>query len=61
VVAFHINRDFRIEPAEIDFSAVPVKELWFFGATTPSQESWVLLGNLLSPSATCFEFTYPEA
>ena len=61
VVAFHLNRDFRLELSSLDFSAVPVKELWLFGASAPSQGKWLLLGNLLSPDARFFEFDYPEA
>jgi hypothetical protein len=60
VVAFHLNRDVRVELSKIDFSAVPVKELWFFGASAPDQENWVLIGNLLSTTAQYFEFKYPE-
>ena len=60
VVAFHLNRDAHIDLAELDFSSVPVKELWFFGASAPDQKNWLLLGNLLSPDAKHFEFEYPE-
>lgn len=61
VVAFHINRNIRIELFKVDFSRVPVKELWFFGATNPDVVDWVLIGDLLSPNIRYFEFNYPEA
>lgn len=59
VVAFHLNRNVRIVLSKIDFSRVPVKELWFFGGTTPDGEDWILIGNLLSPNARYFNFKYP--
>jgi hypothetical protein len=61
VVAFHLNRDIQVELSALDFSKVPVKELWFFGALSRDQLQWRLIGNLLSVDARYFEFRYPEA
>lgn len=59
-VAFHLNRTGQVRLSELDFSRVPVKELWFFGATDESQDNWLLIGNLLSQNATFFNFSYPQ-
>jgi hypothetical protein len=61
VVAFHLNRTHTVEISKLDFSKVPVKELWFVGATIPDQSNWVLLGNLLSPNWRHYFFPYPVA
>ena len=59
VVAFHLNRTGTIHLSELDFSRVPVKQLWFFGACSEHQTDWLLIGDLLSPGATYFNFSYP--
>ncbi|HET6805959.1 MAG TPA: hypothetical protein VFH59_11020 [Frateuria sp.] len=60
VVAFHINRDVRLEPASLDLSQVKVAELWFVGYLGHG-ENWLLLGNLLSPTSHPSVFEYPDA
>lgn len=60
VIAFHLNRDERIDFSEIDFSAAQVKQLWFFGATVQSKGNWLLIGDLLSNDTQHFEFQYPS-
>ena len=36
-----------------------IRELWFFGATTPSQSKWVLYGDVLS-QPSIYRFDYPR-
>ena len=36
-----------------------IRELWFFGATTPSQSKWVLYGDVLS-QPRIYRFDYPR-
>ncbi len=61
VVAFCLNRGARIEPRELRFPVGAIGELWFFGAASPDQNNWHLLGNLLSSDARAHEFAYPAA
>jgi hypothetical protein len=60
VVAFHINRTGTVHLSELDFSRIPVKQLWFFGACSENQNEWLLLGDLLTPGARYFNFSYPS-
>lgn len=60
VVAFHLNRQEHIDFAQLDFSRVPVKELWFFGCISPATQEWLLFGNVLSTGCQAFKFHYPE-
>jgi hypothetical protein len=60
VVAFYLNRDVNLRLSELNFPHGKVAELWFYGATEPSQTKWVVVGNLLSPEAKAYEFTYPS-
>jgi hypothetical protein len=61
VVAFHLNRDVSIRLSELNLPHGKVAELWFYGATDPSQATWVVMGDLLSPEAKAYEFAYPVA
>lgn len=60
VVAFHINRAHCVLLSELSMPR-GIKELWFFGASEPSQTKWFLIGNLLSDMALAYEFDYPES
>jgi hypothetical protein len=61
VVAMHINRKGFFRLSELDFTGLPIKELWFFGAKEDSAENWLVIGNLLKQNAVWHEFRYPEA
>jgi hypothetical protein len=59
VVAFHLNRDVKIVPEQLDFSRLRLGQLWFVGYTGRSTE-WLLLGDMLSIDAGASVFHYPE-
>jgi hypothetical protein len=59
VVAMHLNRTGIIQLSKLNLSALPIKELWFFGAKDASAKEWVVIGNLLNINATWHEFSYP--
>lgn len=61
VVAMHINRKCFFRLSELDFTGLPIKELWFFGAKEDSAEDWLVIGNLLKQNPVWHEFRYPEA
>lgn len=61
VVAMHINRKGFFRLSELDFSNLPIKELWFFGAKEDSAQDWLVIGNLLKSDAVWHEFRYPDA
>jgi hypothetical protein len=61
VVAFYLNTQRRIEFARLKYPVGVVAELWFFGATTPDSQRWVLAGNMLTSPVYGYEFTYPGA
>ena len=61
VVAMHINRKGLFQLSDLDFTNLPVKELWFFGAEEDSAQDWLVIGNLLKPTAVWHRFRYPEA
>ncbi|MEY3359120.1 MAG: hypothetical protein RLZZ537_187 [Pseudomonadota bacterium] len=60
VVAFHINRVIHVDFAQLDFSRVPVMELWFFGCVDQVKQEWLLFGNVLSEQREPSNFRYPE-
>lgn len=60
-VAFHLNRDVTIHLSKLKLPHGRIGELWFYGTSDPSQENWVLIGNLLSPNPRAYEFAYPAA
>ena len=60
VVAFHINRDVRLEIADLDLSQIKVAELWFVGYLGDGR-SWLLVGNVLSPTSRPSVFEYPDS
>jgi hypothetical protein len=59
-VAFHLNRNATIHLSELKLPRT-IGELWFYGATDPSQNTWTVIGNLLRPDARVCEFAYPDA
>jgi len=61
VVAIHLNRTGYVRLSELDFSNLRLKELWFFGARTDSQDEWVVIGNLLKRDAVWHDFRYPQS
>lgn len=58
-VAFFLNRSERIELSKLQFPSSTIGELWFFGAATPDQKIWQIMGNLISPNPLSHEFEYP--
>ena len=58
IVAFHLNRRFRLELAELVMPKTTVKEIWVFGAVTPDQSEFILWGDLLS-NPMSYQFRYP--
>jgi hypothetical protein len=60
VVAMHINRNIRITPAEVQLPQTKLGALWLFGATDSSQQTWMLMGNLMDDGPKVFHFNYPE-
>jgi len=61
VVAMHINRKGFIRLSELNFTGLPIKELWFFGAKEDSALDWLVIGNVLKQNAVWYEFRHPEA
>ena len=59
VVAFHLNRDARIVPQDLDFSRAKVREIWIVGSTGKDEE-WLLLGNMIGTDPRASVFRYPE-
>ena len=60
VVAFYLNREFRLELGSIVIPKLGISELWFFGAVSPDASRFMLWGNMLDRPAT-YEYEYPEA
>jgi hypothetical protein len=58
-VAFHLNRETRVVLSELTYPR-NIGELWFYGCMEPSQNHWVIIGDLLKESVA-YGFTYPEA
>ncbi len=57
VVAFHLNRNVRVQFDQIQVPPLRLRELWFFGAMSPAQDKWLLYGNALgSPAARTYEY-----
>jgi hypothetical protein len=46
VVAMHLNRQETVRVAELHMPR-NIGELWFFGAKSPDQQEWSLIGNCL--------------
>jgi hypothetical protein len=57
-VAVFLNRRFRLE--EISWPHLNFGGLYLFGATSPDQSQWFLMGDLLSESAAITTFAYPS-
>lgn len=59
VVAVHLNRQDTVRLSEL---RIPrnIGELWFYGAKTPDQKEWTLIGNCLE-ELRATDFTYPSA
>lgn len=58
IVAIHLNRTITFDLATIVVPSLPIAELWAFGATSASQNSWALWGDLLH-SPTVSNHSYP--
>lgn len=61
VVAFHVNRDIRLEPNDLRLPQGAIAQLWLYAATAPDQSSWVVFGDLLGPRPARLDFFYPGA
>jgi hypothetical protein len=59
VVAVYLNTRRRLVFSDLKLPHGVVRELWFFGALSPDQSRWILLGNMLGPHAQALEFSYP--
>jgi hypothetical protein len=59
VVAIHINRNITINPAELRPPQANLGALWLFGATDSSQQTWMIMGNLLKSDPVVFNFRHP--
>lgn len=58
IVAIHINRDVHIEMSKLTIPT-GIAELWFYGATDETQDTWTLIGdNLTSPGLSSI-FKHP--
>lgn len=60
VVAFHINRNVRISPDQLDLSRVKVGQIWIMECSGNENE-WIIVGNLLDEIASTTKFQYPES
>ena len=59
VVAFHLNRQTRVVLSELKLPR-SIGELWFYGCSDPSQNHWMVIGDLLK-EPIAYEFESPEA
>ena len=59
VVAFHLNRNVRVQFNELRVPVLAIKELSFFGALSPSNEKWLLYGNALG-TPQFWTYEYPK-
>ena len=59
-VAIYVNRMQSIDVSRLNVSGLGIAELYLFGAATPTQETWKIVGNLLDVPTEC-HFNYPEA
>jgi hypothetical protein len=59
VVAIHINRNIAdLRPSELQLPH-NLGQLWLYGAKTPDQQTWILVGDLLLNPNNFIEFNYP--
>ncbi len=58
VVAFHLNRRGRFDADKVRIPKLNISELWVFGAQSPDQRQWFLIGDLLK-NASLSTFEYP--
>jgi hypothetical protein len=58
VVAFHLNREQRVDFSSLHIPPLPIAELWFFGALSADNSKWILHGNALHSPKT-YTFGYP--
>lgn len=47
VDAIHVNRQMRVDFDHLTSLALPVAQIWLFGAVWPDQSKWMVYGNLL--------------
>jgi hypothetical protein len=60
IVAFYLNRQFRLELETLMIPELDIAELWLFGAVSPDASKFMLWGNMLRDPAS-YEYQYPEA
>lgn len=58
-VAIHLNREATIHLSDLTLPQGSIGGLWLYGATDLLQEKWRIIGNLVIPGASAFEFHYP--
>jgi hypothetical protein len=61
VVAMHINREGTFSPADLDFSGLSIRELWFFGNRAKNNSQWRILGDVLLRNPKELLFNLPES
>jgi hypothetical protein len=61
IVAFHVNRDMRLELGDLRLPRGAIAQLWLYAATAQDQSKWVAFGDLLSPGSGRIDFIYPGA
>ena len=61
VVAYHLNRRFKLDINNISRPQGVVAEIWIVAATTPDLSQWSLIGNILSSECYTYKFEYPNA
>jgi hypothetical protein len=59
VALVHLNRRVELDLQRVRIPAMNFKELWFIGATTPDQNDWVLVGDVLHAPQR-YDFKYPS-
>lgn len=58
-VVFHVNRDIRVTPSELDLTRVKLRELWLVGCAGGDGQEWMICGDLLGGEAEELRFRYP--
>jgi hypothetical protein len=61
VVVMYLNRRLRpVDLSAVDIPPLDLGGLYLFGSVSPDRSKWVILGDLLKPSAQRFDFEYPQ-
>ena len=61
VIVFCLNRTVSMDVSALRMPKQKFLEIWFLVCTSPNQENWALIGNMLESSHQAYRFMYPNA